>query len=123
MSRWCPNLQLFEWPLTLLGFQGFQTLLAPRQEAAAGLQAQLGDAAAVVLASHADGKVAVAAAAGPGAVGVGLKAGAFVGALAKRFGGGGGGRPALATAGIKGGAALVSDVLADAERALAEALG
>ncbi len=75
-----------------------------------------------MLASHADGKLAVAAAAGPGAVTAGLKAGAFVGALAKRFGGGGGGRPNLATAGIKGGTELVPQVLAAAEEALREAL-
>lgn len=67
------------------------------QDAAAQLQAQLGDPAAVFLAtSPAAGKVAMAVAVSPAAVEGGLNAGKLVGGLAKLCGGGGGGRPNLA---------------------------
>ena len=74
------------------------------QEAAKGLQERLGDQAAVVLLASPgpdEGKVAIAVALSAGAVGKGLKAGALAGTLAKLCGGGGGGRPNLATAGGK----------------------
>jgi alanyl-tRNA synthetase len=54
-------------------------------------------------------------------VAAGPKAGAFIGGVAKACGGGGGGRPNLAQAGGKDGAAL-DGALAAARAALAKAL-
>ncbi|CAL5229400.1 g12718 [Coccomyxa viridis] len=72
------------------------------QEAAKGLQEQLGDPSALVLmGSPEQGKVAIVVAVSQGAVKKGLKAGAVAGKLAKLCGGGGGGKPNLATAGGK----------------------
>lgn len=75
------------------------------QEAATALLEQLGDPAAVVLASRgegeASGKVSFVAALSPAVVKGGLQAGKLVGAAAKLCGGGGGGKPALAQAGGK----------------------
>jgi alanyl-tRNA synthetase len=75
------------------------------QEAATSLLEQLGDHAAVVLASkgedEAAGKVSFVAAISPAAVKGGLQAGKVVTAIAKVCGGGGGGKPALAQAGAK----------------------
>jgi alanyl-tRNA synthetase len=52
------------------------------------------------------GKVVLVAAFGPAVVAAGPKAGAFIGGIARLCGGGGGGRPQLAQAGGKDGAAL-----------------
>ncbi|WIA43658.1 hypothetical protein OEZ86_010096 [Tetradesmus obliquus] len=75
------------------------------QEAAVSLLAQLGDPAAVLLASRGEGeaagKVSFVAALSPQVVKGGLQAGKLVGAVAKVCGGGGGGKPGLAQAGGK----------------------
>ncbi|KAF6257363.1 tRNA synthetases class II (A)-domain-containing protein [Scenedesmus sp. NREL 46B-D3] len=75
------------------------------QEAAVSLLAQLGDPAAVLLASRGEGaaagKVSFVAAISPKVVRAGLQAGKLVGAVAKVCGGGGGGKPGLAQAGGK----------------------
>ena len=80
------------------------------QRAAQGLADQLGDGAAVVLGGLPDPadltKVILVAAFGKAVIAAGPKAGAFIGALAKACGGGGGGRPNLAQAGGRDGAAL-----------------
>ncbi|MFN9934052.1 MAG: DHHA1 domain-containing protein, partial [Cyanobacteriota bacterium] len=80
------------------------------QNAAQGLQEQLGVGAAVVLGGLPDpadaGKVVLVAAFGPAVVAAGPKAGALIGGIARLCGGGGGGRPQLAQAGGKDGAAL-----------------
>jgi len=80
------------------------------QGAAQSLADQLGDGAAVVLGGLPDpadlGKVILAAAFGQAVIAAGPKAGAFIGGLAKACGGGGGGRPNLAQAGGRDGAAL-----------------
>ncbi len=92
------------------------------QEAAQRLQQQLGEGAAVVLGGLPDpadpGKVILVAAFGGAVVAAGLKAGAFIGGIAKLCGGGGGGRPQLAQAGGRDGAAL-DGALAEARRLLA----
>jgi alanyl-tRNA synthetase len=51
-------------------------------------------------------KLGLVAAFGPQVVAAGPKAGAFIGAIARLVGGGGGGRPNLAQAGGRDGAAL-----------------
>ena len=80
------------------------------QSAAQGLADQLGDGAAVVLGGLPDpadlGKVILVAAFGKAVVAKGQKAGQFIGGVAKFCGGGGGGRPNLAQAGGRDGAAL-----------------
>jgi alanyl-tRNA synthetase len=80
------------------------------QSAAQGLADQLGDGAAVVLGGLPDpadqAKVILVAAFGPAVIAAGPKAGAFIGGVAKICGGGGGGRPSLAQAGGRDGAAL-----------------
>ncbi|MCP9851208.1 alanine--tRNA ligase [Cyanobium sp. Morenito 9A2] len=80
------------------------------QSAAQGLRERLGQAAAVVLAGVPDGaapdRLSLVAAFGPEVVAAGPKAGAFIGGIARLVGGGGGGRPNLATAGGKDAAAL-----------------
>jgi alanyl-tRNA synthetase len=80
------------------------------QSAAQGLADQLGDGAAVVLGGLPDpadlGKVILVAAFGKAVIAQGPKAGAFIGGVAKACGGGGGGRPNLAQAGGRDGAAL-----------------
>jgi len=80
------------------------------QSAAQGLADQLGDGAAVVLGGLPDPsdltKVILVAAFGKAVIAQGLKAGQFIGGLAARCGGGGGGRPNLAQAGGKDGEAL-----------------
>ncbi|WP_233128680.1 alanine--tRNA ligase [Synechococcus sp. 8F6] len=80
------------------------------QGAAQGLADQLGDGAAVVLGGLPDptdlGKVILVAAFGKAVIAAGPKAGAFIGGVAKACGGGGGGRPNLAQAGGRDGAAL-----------------
>ena len=80
------------------------------QGAAQSLLDQLGEAAAVVLGGLPDpsdqGKVILVAAFGKEVIAKGQQAGKFIGAIAKRCGGGGGGRPNLAQAGGRDGAAL-----------------
>jgi alanyl-tRNA synthetase len=80
------------------------------QTAAQGLADQLGDGAAVVLGGLPDpadpGKVILVAAFGQAVIAAGPKAGAFIGGVATACGGGGGGRPNLAQAGGRDGAAL-----------------
>ncbi len=96
------------------------------QGAVQQLQQQLGEGGAVVLGGLPDPadltKVILVAAFGAAVVQAGAKAGAFIGTIAKRCGGGGGGRPALAQAGGRDGAALPA-ALDEARAALAAALG
>ncbi len=96
------------------------------QEAAQRLQQQLGEGAAVVLGGLPDpaelGKVMLVAAFGAAVVADGVKAGAFIGGIAQLCGGGGGGRPQLAQAGGRDGAAL-DGALQEARRLLAVQLG
>ena len=96
------------------------------QGAAQGLVDQLGEGAAVVLGGLPDpadaGKVVLVAAFGAAVIAAGPKAGAFIGTVAKACGGGGGGRPNLAQAGGKDGAAL-DGALAGAKEQLGVALG
>ncbi|MBM5785294.1 MAG: alanine--tRNA ligase, partial [Cyanobacteria bacterium K_DeepCast_35m_m1_288] len=96
------------------------------QSAAQGLADQLGDGAAVVLGGLPDpsdlGKVILVAAFGKGVIAAGPKAGAFIGGIAKACGGGGGGRPNLAQAGGRDGAAL-DGALEQARTELTAALG
>ena len=93
--------------------------------AAQGLVDQLGEAAAVVLGGLPDpadaGKVLLVAAFGAAVIAAGPKPGAFIGTVAKACGGGGG-RPNLAQAGGKDGAAL-DCALAEAKEQLREQLG
>ena len=73
---------------------------AALQAAGQALADQLGPGAAVVLAGESTpGKVSLVAGFGPDVVACGLKAGTLIGVLAKKCGGGGGGRPHLAQAG------------------------
>jgi alanyl-tRNA synthetase len=96
------------------------------QNAAQGLADQLGDGAAVVLGGLPDpadlAKVILVAAFGAAVVAAGPKAGAFIGGVAKACGGGGGGRPNLAQAGGRDGAAL-DGALEQARVQLRAALG
>ena len=96
------------------------------QNAAQGLLDQLGDGAAVVLGGLPDpsdeGKVILVAAFGKQVIAQGQQAGKFIGSIAKRCGGGGGGRPNLAQAGGRDGAAL-DGVLEAAKVELKQALG
>lgn len=82
------------------------------QGAAQSLADQLGDGAAVVLGGLPDpadqGKVILVAAFGKAVIAQGQQAGKFIGGIAKLCGGGGGGRPNLAQAGGRDGAALAS---------------
>jgi len=92
------------------------------QGAAASLQSQIGDRAAVILVSPSpDGKVGMVAAFGPELVAGGLQAGKFIGGIARICGGGGGGRPNLAQAGGKD-VAKVPEALAAAREQLAQQL-
>jgi alanyl-tRNA synthetase len=116
------------------GGQPFQLLVARLdgvegaglQSAAQGLVDQLGEGAAVVLGGLPDpaelGKVILVAAFGQAVIAKGPKAGAFIGGLAKACGGGGGGRPNLAQAGGRDGAAL-DGALEQARAQLRSALG
>ena len=93
------------------------------QGAAQNLSDQLGEAGAVVIGGLPDpadqGKVILVAAFGQAVVAKGQQAGKFIGSIAKRCGGGGGGRPNLAQAGGRDGAAL--DGALDAAREELEA--
>ena len=95
------------------------------QTSAQGLADQLGDGAAVVIGGLPDpadlGKVILVAAFGKSVIAAGPKAGAFIGGIAKACGGGGGGRPNLAQAGGRDGAAL-DGALEQARTELTEAL-
>jgi len=92
------------------------------QEAAAQIQASLGDPAAVFLIASPDSqKVSMVAAFSPAVVSQGLQAGKFVGSVAKVCGGGGGGRPNLAQAGGKD-ASKMSEALQMAKQQLQEKL-
>ena len=96
------------------------------QSAAQGLADQLGEGAAVVLGGLPDpadlGKVVLVAAFGKAVIVAGQQAGKFIGGVAQACGGGGGGRPNLAQAGGKDGAALAT-ALAAARTSLTAALG
>ena len=96
------------------------------QSAAQGLADQLGDGGAVVLGGLPDpsdlGKVILVAAFGKAVVAKGQKAGQFIGGVAKLCGGGGGGRPNLAQAGGRDGAAL-DGALEQAKSSLQQELG
>ena len=96
------------------------------QSAAQGLADQLGAGAAVVLGGLPDpadlAKVILVAAFGQAVIAKGPKAGAFIGAVAKACGGGGGGRPNLAQAGGRDGAAL-DRAMEQARQELRNALG
>jgi alanyl-tRNA synthetase len=95
---------------------------AALQTAAERLQTKLGDRAAVVLASVPEtDKVSLVAAFGAEVVAAGLKAGPFIGSIAKICGGGGGGRPNLAQAGGRDASQLPVALLA-AQEQLAAAL-
>jgi len=96
------------------------------QAATQQLQERLGGSAAVVLGGVSDpgepDKLSLVAAFGPDVIGRGAKAGPFIGAIAKLCGGGGGGRPNLAQAGGRDGAALdgaLARALADLKGLLA----
>jgi alanyl-tRNA synthetase len=95
------------------------------QSAAQGLADQLGDGAAVVLGGLPDpadlGKVILVAAFGKAVIARGQQAGKFIGGIARVCGGGGGGRPNLAQAGGRDGAAL-DQALDTAREQLASAL-
>ena len=95
------------------------------QSAAQQLADQLGEGAAVVLGGLPDpadlAKVILVAAFGKAVIAKGLKAGPFIGGVAKACGGGGGGRPNLAQAGGRDGAAL-DGALEQARAQLREAL-
>ena len=88
------------------------------QGAAQNLADQLGDGAAVVLGGLPNpddlGKVILVAAFGKQVIAAKVQAGKFIGGIAKLCGGGGGGRPNLAQAGGRDGAAL-SGALAQAQ--------
>ena len=96
------------------------------QRAAQSLADQLGDCAAVVIGGLPDpvdmNKVILVAAFGKRVIAAKLQAGKFIGGIAKRCGGGGGGRPNLAQAGGRDGAALPG-ALEAAQAELAAALG
>jgi len=89
------------------------------------LQSKVGIGTAVVLGGLPDPqnltKVEFVAAFGPKVVAVGPQAGKFIGQIAKRCGGGGGGRPNLAQAGGRDGASL-DLALQEAEQQLREEL-
>ena len=95
------------------------------QGAAQSLADQLGDGAAVVIGGLPDpadlGKVILVAAFGKTVIAAKLQAGKFIGGIAKLCGGGGGGRPNLAQAGGRDGAALDA-ALAQAQETLKSSL-
>ena len=95
------------------------------QGAAQSLADQLGDGAAVVLGGLPNpedlGKVILVAAFGKQVIAAKLQAGKFIGGIAKLCGGGGGGRPNLAQAGGRDGAAL-DGALAQARETLSQTL-
>ncbi|HJN33171.1 MAG TPA: DHHA1 domain-containing protein, partial [Prochlorococcus sp.] len=96
------------------------------QGAAQSLVDELGEGSAVVLGGLPDpadlGKVILVAAFGKQVIAGGQQAGKFIGCIAKHCGGGGGGRPNLAQAGGRDGAAL-DGALEAAKVQLKQALG
>ena len=92
------------------------------QTAAERLQQKLGDAAVVLGSVPEEGKVSLVAAFSPSVNEKGLKAGNFIGGIAKLCGGGGGGRPNLAQAGGKD-ASKLPEALEQAQAQLQEQLG
>ena len=95
---------------------------ASLSQAAQELVKTLGGACGVVLAAPQDnGKVSLVAACSQDAIAAGALAGKIIGAVAKKCGGGGGGKPYLATAGGKDVGAL-PDALAEARKLFAEQL-
>ncbi|MFN9173392.1 MAG: DHHA1 domain-containing protein, partial [Synechocystis sp.] len=91
--------------------------------AAERLQQQLGEGAVVLASIPEDSKVSLVAAFSPQVVKTKqLKAGQFIGAIAKLCGGGGGGRPNLAQAGGRD-ASKLPEALATAKEQLLTALG
>jgi alanyl-tRNA synthetase len=86
------------------------------------LQQKLGDAAVVLGSVPEEGKVSLVAAFSPSVNEKGLKAGNFIGSIAKLCGGGGGGRPNLAQAGGKD-ASKLPEALEQAQTQLREQLG
>jgi alanyl-tRNA synthetase len=96
---------------------------AALQTAAERLQRRLGDSSAVILASVPEpDKVSLVAAFGPEVIAQGLKAGPFIGGIAKLCGGGGGGRPSLAQAGGRDASQLPGALLV-AQEQLEQAFG
>ena len=91
------------------------------QTAAERLQQKLGEAAVILGSIPAEGKVSLVAAFSPQVIEKGLKAGNFIGGIAKICGGGGGGRPNLAQAGGKDGSKL-PEALEAAQQQLQEQL-
>ncbi|MFP4134546.1 MAG: alanine--tRNA ligase [Halothece sp.] len=91
------------------------------QTAAERLQQKLGEAAVVLGSTPADGKVSLVAAFSPEVIEKGLKAGNFIGGIAKICDGGGGGRPNLAQAGGKD-ASKLPEALQAAQSQLQEQL-
>ncbi|MEM6256309.1 MAG: alanine--tRNA ligase [Cyanobacteria bacterium P01_D01_bin.156] len=108
----------------------FQVLVAHMGEvdadslktAAERLLQKLGDGAVVLGSIPAEGKVSLVAAFSKPVMDKGLKAGKFIGGIAKITGGGGGGRPNFAQAGGRD-AAKLPEALDAAKSQLAEALG
>jgi alanyl-tRNA synthetase len=96
------------------------------QVVAQKLQEQVGIGTAVVIGGLPEpsdlGKVVLVAAFGPEVIAAGQQAGKFIGGVAKACGGGGGGRPNLAQAGGRDGAAL-DGALEQARSCLRETLG
>ncbi|MEO0397141.1 MAG: DHHA1 domain-containing protein, partial [Cyanobacteria bacterium P01_A01_bin.137] len=108
----------------------FQVLVANMAEvdadslktAAERLLQKLGDGAVVLGSIPAEGKVSLVAAFSKPVIGKGLKAGQFIGGIAKLTGGGGGGRPNFAQAGGRD-ASKLPEALDAAKAQLQEALG
>ena len=108
----------------------FQVLVANMGEvdadslktAAERLLQKLGDGAVVLGSIPAEGKVSLVATFSKPVMGKGLKAGKFIGGIAKITGGGGGGRPNFAQAGGRD-ASKLPEALDAAKEQLKEALG
>jgi alanyl-tRNA synthetase len=112
-------------PLQVLVFRLDGVDAAALKTVGQDLQSRVGIGAAVVLGGLPDplnpSKVEFVAAFGPKVVAAGPQAGKFIGQIARRCGGGGGGRPNLAQAGGRDGGSL-DLALRDAEQQLREAL-
>ncbi|WP_088430150.1 alanine--tRNA ligase [Halomicronema hongdechloris] len=109
------NLKLLVAELPGVGADALKT-------AAERLQQKLGEAAVVLGSVPEAGKVSLVAAFSPAVIEHKLQAGKFIGGIAKRCGGGGGGRPNLAQAGGRDPAKL-PEALAAAKQQLQQALG
>ncbi len=112
-------------PLQVLVFRLDGVDAAALKTVGQDLQSRVGIGTAVVLGGLPDplnpSKVEFVAAFGPKVVAAGPQAGKFIGQIARRCGGGGGGRPNLAQAGGRDGGSL-DLALRDAEQQLREAL-